>query len=253
MGKKDDRTGEIGYNNNGEKMTIVRYGYRMDIDVQFDDGTIVEHRQYSSFLKGQIKNPFSPSVHGVGFMGIGDYKSQDENGKETKCHATWKSIHQRCYSSKLHEKYPTYKGCTVCKEWNNYQEFAKWDNENYYEVGNERMNLDKDILKKGNKVYSPETCIYVPQSINSLFTKCDKVRGELPIGVTKNRNKFQATLRKGTGKQICLGIYQTAEEAFFAYKKAKEAYIKEVAEEYKDKIPQKLYEALMNYEVEIDD
>ena len=173
MAEKDDRLNEIGYNNNGERMTIVRYGNEKDIDVQFDDGVIVEHREYGNFKKGKIKNPYFPNIYGFGFIGVGDYKSVDENGKPTKCYDTWKHMHERCYDPKYQEKKPTYKNCKVCKEWNNYQEFAKWDNENYYEVGDERMALDKDILCKGNKIYSPETCVYVPQSINSLFVKRD--------------------------------------------------------------------------------
>lgn len=253
MSKIKDRTGEFGFNNNGERMTIVRYGGRRDIDVQFDDGTIVEHKQYCNFKKREIKNPMFPSVYGVGFVGIGDFKTCDENGKSTKCHKTWEDMHRRCYDPKCQEKHPSYKGCKVCKEWNNYQEFTKWDNENYYEVGNEQMALDKDILCKGNKIYSPETCVYVPQSINKLFVKRDKCRGEYPIGVRKYGNKFQARLCKGNEKEIHLGLFNTPEEAFLAYKIAKEAYIKEVAEEYKDKIPYRLYEALMNYKVDITD
>lgn len=252
MSKKLDRTGEVGYNNNGERMTIIRYGKDNDIDVQFDDGTILQHRRYGNFKTGNIRNPMFPSVYGVGFMGIGEFKSKDENGKTRKCYDTWNSMHTRCYSSKYHEKHPTYKNCKVCKEWNNYQEFAKWDNENYYEVGNEKMTLDKDILCKGNKVYSAETCVYVPNSINVLFTKRDNERGDCPIGVNKHGNKFEAWLSKGN-ERIYLGIYDTVEEAFLAYKKAKEAYIKEVAEKYKGKIDNRAYEALMKYEVEITD
>ena len=234
-------------------MVIIRYAGALDIDVQFDDGTIVEHRRYNDFKKGEIKNPMRPSVYGIGFMGIGKFKAHNGNGKPTKCYDTWKHIHTRCYDPKFQEKFPTYENCTVCKEWNNYQVFAKWDNENYYEVGNEKMDLDKDILCKGNKVYSPTTCIYVPHSINMLFTKSNNKRGDLPIGVSKMRNKFIALLNKGNGKQIYLGTYSTPNEAFQAYKKAKEEYIKEVAEEYKDKIPYRLYDALINYEVEITD
>ena len=253
MCKKQDRTNEIGYNNNGERMTIIRYGARRDIDVQFDDGTVVEHREYGNFLKGQIKNPMTPIVYGVGYFGIGEFKSKDENGKQTKCYNTWKGIHERCYDPKYHKKQPTYENCKVCEEWNNYQNYAIWHIENYYEVGDERMELDKDILKKGNKVYSPDTCVFVPQSINVLFTKRNNERGEYPIGVYKKGNKFEAHLNKGIGKQIYLGSFNTPEEAFFAYKIAKEQYIKEVANEYKGKIDNRLYEALMNYEVEITD
>lgn len=252
MSEKIDRTGEIGFNTNGERMTIVRYGNVKDIDIQFEDGTIVEHKQYDNFLRGKISNPYFPSAFGVGYMGIGEFKSKDENGKPTKCYNAWHNMQKRCYYSKYQEKNTTYENCTVCKEWHNYQVYAKWHNENYYEIEGQTMALDKDILNKGNTVYSPETCVFVPQSINVLFTKCDKARGKYPIGVHKVGNKFQALLKKN-GKPIHLGYFNTPEEAFQAYKQAKEEYIKQIAEEYKDKFPCELYEALMNYEVEIDD
>ncbi len=254
MGRpKIDRTGEVVVNNDGEKMRIIRYGCYADIDVQFDDGTIVEHKAYSAFKTGMIKNPMFPSVYGVGCIGIGEFKSCDENGKLTKCYIAWKNMLDRCYDPKFHEKFPTYKDCKVCKEWHNFQVFAKWYYEHYYEFEGQTMALDKDILNKGNKIYSPDTCIFVPVSINSLFVKCDNTRGEFPIGVHKHRDKFVATLYKDKGKQIYLGTFNTPELAFQAYKQGKEQYIKEVAEEYKGKIPQKLYDAMMNYKVEIDD
>ena len=252
MCKIKDRTGETRVNNDGEEMRIIRYGGANDIDVRFDDGTVIKNRTYEHFKKGNIKNPMTPSVYGVGCIGVGDYKTCDENGKHTKCYATWKGIHRRCYDSKYQEKNQTYKGCSVCKEWNNYQNYAIWHIENYYEVGNEQMALDKDILNKGNKVYSANTCVFVPSSINNLFVKSNKIRGKYPIGVYKNGDKFVAQLTKDN-EQIYLGIYTTPEEAFLAYKKAKEAYIKEVAEKYKSQIPHELYDALMNYKVEIDD
>lgn len=253
MSKIKDRTGETRVNNNGEEMKIIRYGGKADIDVQFvKDGTIVEHREYDNFKKGNIKNPMTPSVYGVGFIGKGRFKAYDGNGKPTKCHKVWRSMFARCYDPKYQEKHPTYKGCRVCKEWWNFQVFAEWYYSHFYEVENEQMELDKDILCKCNNVYSPDTCVFVPQSINVLFTKCDKSRGELPIGIYKNGNKFQARLRKN-GKQIYLGTYDTPELAFQVYKQAKEQYIKEVAEKYKGKIPQKLYDTMIAYEVEIDD
>ena len=253
MGKKLDRTGEVGFNNNGERMVIIRYSNWDDIDVQFDDGTILEHREYGNFKKGTIKNPCSPSVYGVGYFGIGEFKSIDENGKKTKCHDTWHDMHRRCYDHKFHEKQPTYENCKVCEAWHDYQVYAKWHNENYYEIEGQTMALDKDILCKGTKVYSADTCVFVPLSINSLFVKRDNERGEYPIGVSKHGNKFRVHLSKGNGKPILLGAYDTVEEAFQAYKQAKEAYIKEVAEEYKGKIDHRAYEALMKYEVEITD
>ena len=252
MAEKKDRLNEIGYNNDGERMTIIRYGDAHDIDVQFDDGTILQHRRYCNFLRGKISNPMTPSVYDIGYMGIGKFKSRDENGKQTKCHKTWISMLMRCYSSKYQEKHPTYKGCTVCKEWWNFQVFAEWYYSHFYEIEGQIMNLDKDILKKGNKIYSPETCIFVPQFINKLFIKSDKARGNCPIGVSKHGNKFEAQLRKGN-ERIHLGACNTVEEAFQVYKHAKEQYIKEMAEKYKGQIPYEAYEALMNYEVEFDD
>ena len=251
--KNDKVVGEFGVNNNGEEMRIIRYGGARDIDVQFiKDGTIVEHKEYANFKKGQIKNPMTPSVFGVGFIGKGRFKPYDKTGKPTKCYIAWRHMHKRCYDPKYQEKHPTYKGCTVCEEWHNFQVFAEWYYEHYYELENEIMNLDKDILHKGNKVYSPDHCVFVPQFINTLFTKCDNARGDYPVGVNKNGNKFQARLSKDK-EPVRLGTYDTPEEAFQVYKRAKEEYIKEVAEEYKDKIQHELYEALMNYEVEIDD
>ena len=253
MGKNDGMLGEFGVNNNGEEMRIIRYGSYADIDVQFADGTIVEHRTCSNFKAGKIKNPMTPNVYGFGFIGIGKFKPCDENGKPTKCYRTWERMYRRCYDPKFQEKHLTYKGCTVCSEWWNFQVFAEWYYSHFYELENETMNLDKDILKKGNKIYSPETCVFVPQFINKLFIKHDKARGEYPIGVRKYGNKFQARLSKGDGKSIHLGTYTTVNEAFLVYKEAKEQYIKEVANEYKLYIPHELYEAMMNYEVEIDD
>ena len=121
------------------------------------------------------------------------------------------------------------------------------------------MCLDKDILVKGNKVYSPETCIFVPKTINSLFTKRQNDRGESVIGTSLTQNgKYRAYCslinpKTGKSKYEHLGCYETQEKAFEVYKYYKERNIKEVADYYKDKIPQKLYDALYNYEVEITD
>jgi len=117
------------------------------------------------------------------------------------------------------------------------------------------MCLDKDILYKGNKIYSHDTCVFVPQSINLLFTKSDRVRGDLPIGVTyrKRSRKFEVKCCDGTKKRIFLGSYNTPEEGFQAYKKYKEKLIKQIANKYIDQIPNKLYNALITYTVEIDD
>ena len=82
---------------------------------------------------------------------------------------------KRCYDPKYQEKEPTYKGCTVENHLLNFQHMCKWLEENYYEIPGETMCLDKDILCKGNKIYSRNTCIFVPERINLLFVKHEKV------------------------------------------------------------------------------
>ena len=245
----ENRLGEIRKNTFGTEMQIVRYGTYTDIDVKFldKDGYVYQHTNYTNFKTGQIKNPYDRCIFGIGYLGEGDAQQKTQVGY------CWRGMLERCYCDRMKKIHPAYYGIsTVCDEWLNFQTFAKWYNENIYQVGTERMHLDKDILHKGNKVYSPKTCVFVPQSINKLFIKRDKLRGELPIGVYKDRNKFGAGLRKGN-RRIHLGYFTSPNEAFQAYKRAKEEYIKEVAEKYKSQIPHELYEAMINYKVEIDD
>ena len=130
-------------------------------------------------------------------MGIGKYSSKINN-KPSPQYSSWSSMIKRCYNPKCLTKDYTYQDCSVCKEWHNFQNFAKWYDDNYYQVFNEEINLDKDILHKGNKIYSPENCIFVPKTINSLFTKSNRSRGKYPIGVDYNKGmrKFRARSRK---------------------------------------------------------
>lgn len=117
------------------------------------------------------------------------------------------------------------------------------------------MGLDKDILNKGNKIYSPENCIFVPQSINNLFIKRQNNRGEYPIGVCyhKATNKFRASCNNANKEHVVLGNFDNPIDAFNEYKRFKEITIKKVADLYKDIIPEKLYVAMYKYEIEITD
>lgn len=250
--EKINRVGETKYNKWNNKMTIIRYNNSNDMVVEFENGYKTS-TQYNYFKKGNIKSPFCKSVFGIGFEGKGKYFIS-KDGIHTKEYICWFSMMNRCYNNKLLNIRPTYQDCSVCEEWHNFQNFAQWFNENWYEVDNEKMHLDKDILIKGNKIYSPETCTFVPDSINCLFTKRQNDRGEYPIGVTyHNRdNVFQARCNVN-GKSKYLGSYNTPQKAFSQYKIEKEKTIKKTAETYKHKIPLKLYNALLNYEVEYTD
>ena len=187
---KLDKIGEKGINTFRSKMIIVKYRNAHNIDVFFPQyDCVVRNKQYTTFKNGKIKCPYERRYYGVGYLGEGNYKVC-ENGKHTKVYKTWHSMLERCYSDKCQEKNPTYKNCSVTEEWHNFQNFAKWYSENFYEIEGERMCLDKDILVKHNKIYSPETCMFVPITINSLFVKRDSKRGYNPIGTTSTNNKY---------------------------------------------------------------
>lgn len=233
-------------NSNGEEMILVEYISESDVTVLFSDtNTVLKNQSYAQFLNGKIKNPECRTVCGVGYHGIGNY-TPFKDGKRSVQYQCWIDMIKRVYSGRTH--YNRYENCTVCTEWFNFQNFAKWYDENYYTIKDERMELDKDILYKNNRIYSPDTCIFVPRPINILFTKNDKYRGEYPIGMSKCGNRFKV---RCAGKY--LGLFVDIDSAFLAYKAEKERVIKEVADKYKKYIPIKLYDALYRYEVEIDD
>ena len=258
-----DRTGEENLNNFGSKMKIIKYRNSKDIDVYFPEyNWTFKHNRYTHFKEGSIICPYERRFKGIGYLGEGKYKFR-ENNKETRCYQEWMKMLDRGYGITWSKKHPTYERVEVCEEWHNFQNFAKWYYENYYEVKGQRMELDKDILYKGNKIYSPETCMIVPQRINNLFLKSDAIRGQYPIGVhlhikgNYKRLVSQCSIitREGNKERKCLGLFPSDKpfQAFTCYKQFKENYIKEVADEYKDLIPIKLYEAMYKYEVEIND
>lgn len=260
-----NRIGEINKNKEslgGYEMKIIEYNRNDDIWIEFQDEHKAKvHTSYSNFKKGQVKNPFHPSVYDIGYIGQGKYNSIDKSGKKTKAYNTWINMLMRCYDPYYINKNLTYIDCYVCDEWLNFQNFAEWFYKHYYEIENERMELDKDILCKGNKIYSPKTCIFVPQRINVLFVKRKNDRGDYPIGINPDkRNKCLLVgcciLDKNEkNKKKYLGQLPLNEpfHAFYTYKQFKEKVIKQVADEYKDLIPIELYNALYRYKVEIND
>ncbi|WP_182006240.1 AP2 domain-containing protein [Priestia aryabhattai] len=250
----EERIGEINKNNFGSLMEIIEYRSNKDIVVRFNETNNTVKTFYHDFRRGKVRNPYDRSLYGVGYNGVGKYKAS-ENGKDTFIYMFWKDMMKRCYSEKFHEKRPSYKDCSVSSKWHNLQDFGAWFDNNYYKVDDETMSLDKDILVKGNKVYSPDTCVFAPRRINSLFVKNDANRGDYPIGVTFNEkdNIYLAKFKGGNRKNVHIGSYKTAEDAFYAYKKKKENYIKQMADYYKDKIPDILYKAMYSYEISITD
>lgn len=183
-----------------------------------------------------------------GTIGKGKHKSII-NGKQNKAYTVWSGIIRRCYSKKSHKRQPTYIGCSIDENWLDFQVFADW----YEKFAIDNYCLDKDILIKGNKLYSPDTCTFIPQEINKLLGNCKKIRGVYPIGVGKYKNgTYRASLRIN-GDQKHLGVFTTIVDAFKSYKIAKENEVKRVAIINKDNITEACYKALINYTVEITD
>lgn len=209
-------------------------------------------KKISNALKNKI-NVFrrQTKCYGVGICDIpfSTYSSD----KVQRAYVLWSNIIARSCNDSVKYKHKTYKDCSVCSEWLLFSNFLKWFNDptNGYKEG---YAVDKDILIKGNKIYSPETCCFVPREINSLLTKSNATRGVYPIGVSKRGKRFSARSNL-YGKTKKLGMFDTPEEAFQAYKQAKESHIKEMATQYfnEGKITEKVYNALMMYEVEITD
>ena len=250
--QKQKRLGEEKLNNQECLMKIIEYNKANDIIIEFQDEYKARvHTSYDAFLKGVVKNPYHSNIYNVGM--IGNKCPVSINKKHTKEYLTWHSMLQRCYSEKFKEKHPTYQSAICCKEWLLYENFYKWlhNQENFNKwLNGKYWAVDKDILIKGNKIYSPETCCLVPININSLFTKSDSIRGKLPIGITKSGNSFRITSDRIKNKR-----FSNIKEAFCYYKKCKENIIKQMAQEEYDKgnITKKCYDAMMNYQVEITD
>ena len=266
---KIDRTGETNINKEDCVMKIVEYNNCDDIIIQFEDKYKYRvHTSYKHFKEGVCKNPFYPSVYKHGYLGI------DKNGNIPKTaelkdgkyvitqeYIKWMCMLQRSFDNKLKEKYSTYKDVSCCSRWlcfANFLEDLEILKNEYNWAENEKLNLDKDILNKGNKIYSLENCMLVPDYVNSLFIKRDARRGNCAIGVSyhKQSKKYQASCRVN-GKKTGLGLYNTIEQAFNAYKIAKENEIKRVADDcvLKGYITQdsRLYKAMINYQVKITD
>ncbi len=244
--------GKVCKSLNSGDFKILKCNGAKDVEIQFLKTGYETTVHLGSIRNGKVKDPYSPSVHGVGILGT--KYPPTVNGVLIKEYMLWKSMLQRCYSDSFKKKRPTYEVCKVSDNFKSYEYFYEWCHK---QIGfdNEGWHLDKDLLVKGNKVYSENTCVFIPSEINSLLIKRTASRGNHLIGVCwcKRDKAFVAQVNKNKGKREHLGYFNTELEAFNAYKQAKEIFIKEQAEKWKSQIDIRAYNALMNYQVEIDD
>lgn len=255
---RTDRIGYITKNTFGHEMKCIEYYNAKDITVEFENGHIAYNITWQNFINGKVRSQGNNSynIHNRNSL----YNITDEYGKITKEYYTWFHMLERCKDKDWKDKKPTYQECNCCEEWLSFENFYIWlhSQDNFKIWKSLKWSaLDKDILIKGNKIYSPNTCLLVPISVNSLFVKRDFYRGDYPVGVFYQNGKYKATCADPflNNPARNLGTFLTMEEAFLRYKTYKEDIIKRIAEiEYaKGTITKQCRDALIAYKVEIND
>lgn len=247
---KEDLIGKVFKTNRCGNVMVLQYEKSTKVLVEFLDTGTQKYVKYDNLLSGKIRNKSHPLLYGVGILG-----NEGMINKQGCCeyeYKLWSTMLQRAYCDKLHERSPTYKGCKTSENFNHYPYFKEWCNKQIG-FGNKGWALDKDVLVKGNKVYSEDMCCFVPKEINNCILRGNREKSHI-VGVTKQSSNcgFSASLSV-EGRMKFLGMFSTELEAFLAYKQAKEARIKDVANKWKEQIDPRVYEALMKYQVEITD
>jgi len=171
-------------------------------------------------------------IYGIGINDI-DERVTDDNNRPLNSYNAWHGILQRCYSNQYHKKFPTYIGCEICYDWILLSNFKEWFILNHVEG----FDLDKDLLYTNNKIYSPDTCRYIPHALNTLLVDCGNRKGKYPTGVCwcNREEKFRAycsipPIVGGNNKH--LGYYDTYTEASEARNEFKSKLIIEVGITY---------------------
>jgi hypothetical protein len=244
------KVGDRFLTKNYGEVEVVEYIDSRICTVMFKDGTTIKAKPYN-VRNGAVKNPNQPKEGDFGFIGIGEEKAV-VGGKATYAYVKWLSMMSRCYK-RQEDKYRFYLDCSVDMKWHNFQNFSKWIKQQKG-YGQPAWHIDKDLLVKNNTLYSEEYCVLIPQKINLFLLRREKDRGECPIGVTfnKERGLFHAQLSTN-GKQKVIGIFNSPEEAFACYKQEKETEAKRLAGMFKSVVEERVYDALMNFTVDIND
>ena len=194
-----DCVGKICKSKSSGDFKILKYNNNRNVEVQFLKTGYEMVAHLGHIRNGNVKNPYSPSVCGVGILGTKYLTMID--GVKTKEYTLWCNMLKRCYSDTYQKKYPTYEGCEVSDNFKSYEYFYEWCHK---QIGfdNDRWQLDKDLRIKGNKIYSEDFCVFIPNEVNKILTKRTASRGEHLIGVSwyKAKNAFKAQVRKNTGK-----------------------------------------------------
>lgn len=245
--KKGVVVGGVYTTNNCGYLKVIEYTNYKEVVVEFIATGYTTTVQVKSILMGSVKDRLAPSVCGVGYMGVGAHGAYCD-GKVSPAYVSWKSMMNRCYNGKFQKRSPTYQGCTVDDRWHNFQNFANWFNINH----KDGYQLDKDILISGNKLYSPETCILVPASVNCFISSSTAPNSKYPIGVNydKYMRGFKASCCDSSGVQRHIGLYIDPYTAHDAWKKRKLEVLLEMKEDI-DRIDDRIYPSIIRLIMDI--
>jgi len=210
---EDMITGTVHKTNICGDLTIVKYKNARKVTVKFIGYNDHISARSGDIRKGEIKNPMIPDIYNKGFIGVGAYSYRDDK----KAYTTWKNMLRRCYCTKTLEKNHTYVDCSVVGEWLNFQLFAEW----FYIKSNfkDKLQLDKDLKVKGNKIYSSDTCLFIPAKVNT-FLNCKQSNGKWGAGLSMLKcKKLQVQCKDIEGKLTYLGMFPLKD-----IKEAKQTY-----------------------------
>lgn len=243
--------GTVYHTNTSGDIVIDKYINANHVMIHFVNTGNSKCVKMDRIIRGEVKDRGRKIFifHGERLYGCGGNLSYRDNREPYKI---WLAMFRRCYAEHIKKNgNASYNNCSVSKEWHDFENFLHWYNCN---KKSDNLCLDKDILFKWNKIYSSKTCCLVPREINNCFIRQKSRRGNNVIGVHyfKDKCKYSAHVAEN-GHIKSLGYFSTELEAFIAYKKEKERYIKILANRFKDIISNKVYNALMNYQVEITD
>lgn len=240
--------GDIVENRHGSKAEVVFYESSKKVWVEFlDDVGYVNNYTAHMLRAGVFRNPFFPATYGIGFYGVLPVGVDKRGELYRRAQKSWFSMMARCYCDKLHKRLPTYKGCEVGEDWRNFSNFYLWCENNVFFI--EGYQLDKDLLYKDNKLYSAETCAMVPAVINTFLSTGVENKGSKYLGVRKDKGYFAAVMSQA-GVFKYLGNFKCEYEAHLCYKKEKELYAKALAEDWKGRIPDSIYNMLINWRLD---
>ncbi|AUR94350.1 hypothetical protein NVP1193O_219 [Vibrio phage 1.193.O._10N.286.52.C6] len=231
-------------NSTGKYYEVLEYINAKQVLVRFDNTGTEKWCAAKEVRNGSIKDPHSPTVCGVGVVGLG--YSVVTSPKAYEC---WRGMLRRCYVEKNNKDWERYggKGCTVCRDWHNFQVFHEW----YTANAKDGYDIDKDIIVQGNLVYSPEFCNMIPSDLNKMLTFTDKLRkGKLGVHYNKEKGKYMALVQTHLSG-IKRKYFNSEQLAYEFYCKVRTSSIKAAADYYHNKgeISSTVREGLYKFDV----